>query len=77
MLKFLVLLALVLTVLYFFSWARRHPPGDWRRGDDREGGPEGPLGQIGRERAQERPASDTDAAPPETEHSVSTSETEH
>ncbi|MBY9066744.1 hypothetical protein K1X12_07520 [Hyphomonas sp. WL0036] len=39
MLKFLVLVALILAVLYFFNWYNRRPPGDWRRGDDGDDAP--------------------------------------
>lgn len=46
MLKLLVFLALVLAILYFFSWRNRRPPGDWRRDDD-DDGPVRPEGRIG------------------------------
>jgi hypothetical protein len=46
MLKVLVFVALVLAVLYFFTWANRRPPGDWRR-DGEDDGPLTPTGRIG------------------------------
>ena len=46
MLKLLVLVALVLAVLYFFTWLGRRPPGDWRR-DGEDDGPVIPTGRIG------------------------------
>lgn len=55
MFKFLVFVALVLAVLYFFRWANRRPPGDWDR-DDEDEGPRHPSGQIGLD-DDRRPAS--------------------
>lgn len=46
MLKLLVLVALILAVLYFFTWLGRRRPGDWRRDGD-EDGPVIPTGRIG------------------------------
>ena len=48
MLKLLVLLALVLAVVYFFTWLGRRRPGDWGRDEDGDG-PVIPTGRIGLE----------------------------
>lgn len=71
MFKLLILVALVLAVLYFFTWLGRQRPGDWRRGDDDDDGPVLPTGRIGLEgdagqsreqggRQSERAAADDD-----------------
>ncbi len=56
MLKLLVFVALVLAILYFFSWRNRRPPGDWRRDDDGGNRPDGPPGRrlsLPQERGQD------------------------
>lgn len=55
MLKLLVLAALLLAVIYFFSWVNRRPPGDWRRDEDDEG-PLTPTGRIGLDDDRRPPA---------------------